>query len=596
LPGPDTHLSTTTRARSSSAAFLRGRRLSLEVGAFTAAGAAFVAYYWFVGFPIYNSATWLDPWYYTGLFVNFQFLHSTFASAYYPTRLPWLIPGRAIFALFPPTAAYLVLHLVTGAIAVGSVYLLVRRFLGRVPGLAAAAVVASSPLAYSALYRDYVNAGELTYLYVGMYFALGVRDGRRPRLAMAGAGFFLSAAVATHFLSGVFIAGLVVPYAILFRPKVSTLLRDAASFIAGCASLFFVCGVYSVAAGGPFNFMGPALATAGQLNLSGYKRHGVSWVLSDPWMLVPVLAVATIVVLLARRGTVPDSRMRTFACAIAAYAALMSVAVVVWEVLGGMVLLEWLDYFELFFSVAVIPALGVAVGLLIGIGERRGLRGTGPAAAVGVIAALLVPPLVMYRLGWVSSIGRSTFVPSAILIGATILLIAVTALTQRSKLQRSVGVIVCAACFGLAIAYPVTASTDVASNMNFTRTLNRTNSGVFHAGIEWVRWMESEGLQTPRMETWYDGKTSPDFAGVASLYFYGWILLDTQMPTITPQFRALWKQRDPTEVVLLCSSAGCEGAQAALARAGHPVRLRAARAFSSGPVHLWVRVLTVAAS
>ncbi|MGZ4357345.1 MAG: glycosyltransferase family 39 protein [Gaiellaceae bacterium] len=571
--------------------------MAVEIGALIAAGAAFVAYYWFVGFPIYNNATWLDPWYYTGLFVNFHFLHGTFTSAYYPTRLPWLIPGRAIFAVFPPTAAYLVLHIVAGATAVGSVYLLVRRFLGRAAGFVAAALVASSPLAYHALYRDYVNAGELTYMYVGMYLALGARAGRRPRLAMAGAGFFLSAAVATHFLSAVFIAGLVVPYAILFRPKATTtLLRDAACFIGGCAGLFMACGVYSVASGGPFNFLAPALASAGQLNLSGYRRHGVSWVLSDPWMLVPASAVATIVVLLAKRGAVPDSQMRAFAWAIAAYAALMSVAMVVWEVLGGMVIFEWLDYFELFFSVAVIPALAVAAGLIIGIGERRGLRGTGWFAALGVIVALVVPPLAIFRLDWTSFTGRAAFVPSAILIGATVLLAAFATFTQRSKLQRSVAAVVAATCVGLAAAYPVTASTDVMSNMNYSRTLNQTDSGVFRAGIDWVRWMESNGFQTPQMATWYDGKTSPEFAGVASLYFYGWILLDTQMPKITTQFRALWTQRKPTEVVLLCSSASCEGAQATLAQAGYAVRLRAARLFSSGPVRLWVRVLTVGAS
>jgi len=567
-----------------------------EIGGLLVAAGAFVAFYWYAGFPIYNNATWLDPWYYTGLFINFHFLHSTFSTAYYVTRLPWLIPGRAIFAIFSPTPAYLVLHLVTGVAAVAAVYLLVRRYLGRLPAFATAAAVASSPLAYHALYRDYVNAGELTYFYIGMFFGLGARAGRRPRVAMAGAGFFLSAAFATHFLSALFAAGLVVPYVLLFRPNPQALARDAGAFITGCVALFFGCGVYSAAVGGPFNFLHAALQDAGQLNLAGYKRHGVSWVLSDPWMLVPVLAVAVIVVLLVRGRSDTTSSARAFAWAIGAYTVVMSVAVVIWEVLLGGVLFEWLDYFELFFSIAVIPAIGVAAGLLIRGGEKWGLRGTGAVATAGLVAGFVVPTLAIFRFGWTWRVSRAAFVPSVILICITVLAVAASTFARRQKLFRSVAAVVCSTAFGLSVAYPVAASTDVGTNINLTRTINRIDTGTFHVGIDWVRWMQSQGLQDPHMDTWYDQRTSPEFPGLASFYFYGYILLDANMPNVTPAFREMWKQRDPSEVVLLCKSPSCEGAQAALVRAGYAVHLRASHLFVSGPVHLWVRVLAVGAA
>ncbi len=572
------------------------RRVGAEIGGLLVAAAAFIAFYWYAGFPIYNNATWLDPWYYTGLFVNFHFLHSTFSTAYYVTRLPWLIPGRAIFAIFSPTPAYLVLHLVTGVAAVAAIYLLVRRYLGRLPAFASAAAVASSPLAYHALYRDYVNAGELTYFYIGMFFGLGARAGRRPRVAMAGAGFFLTAAFATHFLSAMFTAGLVVPYFLLFRPNRPSLIRDAVAFVVGSVALLFGCAVYSVAVGGRFDFLHAALGATGQLNLAGYKRHGVSWVLAEPWILVPVFVVVVLVVLLVRGRADTTSSARAFAWAIGAYTVVMSVAVVVWEVFLGGVLFEWVDYFELFFSIAVLPAIGIAAGLLIRWGQKRSLRGTGAVATVGLVAGFVVPVLAIFRFGWTWRVYRPAFVPSVILLALTVLAVAASAFVGRQKLYRSVAAVICSTAFGLSVAYPVAASMDVDSNVNLARSNNRIDTGTFKVGIAWVRWMESQGLQDTHMDTWYDQRTSPNFPGLASFYFYGFVLLDANMPNVTPEFRAMWKKRDPKEVVLLCKSADCEGAEGALVRAGYAVHLRAARLFTSGPVHLWVRVLAVGAA
>src|SRR5436189_4253135 len=68
--------------------------------------------YWWTSAPRFNPGTAIDPWLYTALFVNFDFIYKTFGYTYYATRLPWIIPGYLLNLLFSPVAAYYILHLV----------------------------------------------------------------------------------------------------------------------------------------------------------------------------------------------------------------------------------------------------------------------------------------------------------------------------------------------------------------------------------------------------------------------------------------------------------------------------------------------------
>jgi hypothetical protein len=211
---------------------------------------------------------------------------------------------------------------------------------------------------------------------------------------------------------------------------------------------------------------------------------------------------------------------------------------------------------------------------------------------VGVaVVSLVLPPFVIYRLDWTSLTGTDSIWPSIGLMLATVALAAAATMRRLGPRRAAVAAIATACGIGLGIAYPAAASTDISSNLDATATVNRIDSGVFHVGYDWVRWMQREHLQEEHMGTWYDASSARTFNGIASLYYFGWILQGSDMPKITPTFRQLWRARAIDKIVLLCSTPSCENAPAALRRAGYRLRLRARHVFRSGPITLWVRVL-----
>ena len=79
-------------------------------GGFALVSAAAVAFYLALHAPALDPGNYLDPWIYTALMVNFKYVFQTFNWAYYPSRLPWLIPGIVVHEIFGPATAFFVLH------------------------------------------------------------------------------------------------------------------------------------------------------------------------------------------------------------------------------------------------------------------------------------------------------------------------------------------------------------------------------------------------------------------------------------------------------------------------------------------------------
>src|SRR5206468_2027371 len=60
--------------------------------------------------PLLDPSSRPDPWFYLGFFVNFHFLFGHYAFTYYASRLPWIIVGRIVYAIFPPLVSFFVMH------------------------------------------------------------------------------------------------------------------------------------------------------------------------------------------------------------------------------------------------------------------------------------------------------------------------------------------------------------------------------------------------------------------------------------------------------------------------------------------------------
>jgi hypothetical protein len=122
------------------------------------------AYYAALQAPVLDPPNYLDPWIYTASFVNFDFLYDVFGWTYYPSRLPWVIPGIAAHAVFGPVTAFFVLHTVFFFGAGVFAYLLIRHWFGASAARLGFVVLLLSPLFYDAYSNDYPDRALQTYL------------------------------------------------------------------------------------------------------------------------------------------------------------------------------------------------------------------------------------------------------------------------------------------------------------------------------------------------------------------------------------------------------------------------------------------------
>ena len=143
-----------------------------------------------VNTQIYTEPGTIDPWLYTALMTNFDFIYDHFSTTYYASRLPAILPGYFLNSFLTPQQAYVVLHLVFFLAGALFLYLLVRTLFGvRVAVLLYPAFLTNA-MYVDAHTWDYVDGFVITYLSGGLYF-LASCTGRRSRVRPALAGLLL---------------------------------------------------------------------------------------------------------------------------------------------------------------------------------------------------------------------------------------------------------------------------------------------------------------------------------------------------------------------------------------------------------------------
>jgi hypothetical protein len=335
---------------------------------------------------IWDNPDFNDTSVYVGFFRRYLEHKLPFTANYKSSRLPWVLPGVALYHWLPAAAAHHVLYL---TFLIGEAVLLFmfarRRFGVQVAFLVAAAAVTSTFAHERTSYHDQA-AG--TYLVAAL--VLLERPARWPlllRLALAGGTFALDvttdAVVVVAFgpLFLLFAAAAVGPKATAAR-----WVAAAGALLAGAVGALAVVGALNVALGGPFLFFmeqveySRAIAQAKGLSYTSLAEILAS-LPTYPMLVLPTLAAAGAVLLLIRQA----ARRRFDAAALPAIGLLLSFgAAVLMQVRG----LGGLEHEALFqpFHVPIYLALGGMLG---------GLRQVAPARAsfFFVVASLFILPL-----------------------------------------------------------------------------------------------------------------------------------------------------------------------------------------------------------
>ena len=255
-----------------------------------------------------------DPALHTMYIIHPRDVFTRYAAALGPTarlregaRVGFLVPARLDYLAFGPVPGFFVTRYLFALVAVGPVYLLLRRLYGPPAGVAGILVVLSSPVIVTAWGTDYPDCAVVSYV-AGAVACLAMPCASRWRRAWLGAaGVLLVLAVWSH--------GVAVPLvgATLAGYLAVRLVRDRAGLAGDLALLAAVAvavtGLLVVAAGvllGHANFIGLTWQALRYLSQPSQTAHWHSanwrWALYVTYVLVPPAVLGAFAVVVARRG------------------------------------------------------------------------------------------------------------------------------------------------------------------------------------------------------------------------------------------------------------------------------------------------------
>ncbi len=365
---------------------------------------------------------WVDPAMYVGYFLDGPNLLAKFGQNYHSARLPFVLPGRFLYAVFAPRIAGELLVILFASLAIAGVYGIVARFHGRVPALFISCWLAFNPLWIATMARGYVDGPAMSFVLLALVVMASADRYRVYRLVAAGA--LIALGVATHpfalILAGCGVLALLVMSWRSWRDLGITILALGAGFVLAFATL----GLVSRALGGQFMFI---LADQNAITRSftgfssNYRLGWSEWVPMNYRVLGPVFAliVAGATVLHTRRlGGTPQATWLGLALLLGLLAFLLF-----WDLVIGGVALQ-----SSFYTGYLLPGQAFILAGAAGAATRRRpgetpARWTATILMLGggaLLAIYLAPSLwdleaavVQYRYKWLF-----LFVCLTLLLGA----------------------------------------------------------------------------------------------------------------------------------------------------------------------------------
>jgi hypothetical protein len=250
------------------------------------------------------------------IFVRYQALFSPTSRLREAGRVGFLVLARLSYLLFGALPGFFVFRYVLALIAIGPLYLLLKRLYGRWAGFVGIAVVMSSPVVVTAWGTDYPDSAAVSYLLGGLAaLALSLQVGRRRIGWLAAAGGIL---VMSVWSIGVVVPLVAVTIAAYLAVRVARdrahLARDVALLIASAILVTGLLAALSKVMIGQFDFITPTLRSARQLSTAAERRinHSASsaWVVYDSYLLIPpAIVLAYIAVFVGRCRGIGTSQL-----------------------------------------------------------------------------------------------------------------------------------------------------------------------------------------------------------------------------------------------------------------------------------------------
>jgi len=384
-------------------AFPHGFRLVI------AYGAAVTALLAFGPFSNYSPAGHLDPWIYTGYFLNLGDLVDRYGYQYYVSRVAHVLPGVALYKAFPPVLANFAFHAIAAVTAAVGLHRLLRPY--SAPGLSFLLCLCFLANAYvaSTLNWDYPSGLPIALVLLGSSFAfVPTRHlGRTTNLFIAGACW--AAGTSIHNTAAlVVIPGGVAYFAMHHKDPLKQLVRDAGCLVLGGVLALALLSVAAYLALGTFDILGPqfrqaryAARTPGYLEAMYPTLSGSQWMNGQYriWIfLAPAIAALTLYFSSRRAGS-----QQTYLAAVLLWLLLSMATYAIADFAGGTYQLR-VYYTSAFLLAPAFAVLGLCAGLAS--------KGRGSAVSYALLLAACALPFVhesvVEHAGRITEAGRWT--------------------------------------------------------------------------------------------------------------------------------------------------------------------------------------------
>jgi hypothetical protein len=243
----------------------------------------------------YDNPGYLDPNIYVGYFLHYSDHLPHFESNYKISRLPWVLPGFAVYRLFGPDTGSLILPLAMMTLALASLYLLLRDTLDA--GLALLGVILLGTCSWfhgSGGWNYHIGAATTYYLMTVLCLSrAGVRSASLRWYFLAGVA--LGLAIHTYVFMAAYLPGLVA-YALLAstpaKRKLRAVMLAVLFVVAGAVAITAGLGAINKSTGGDFLFFLPVVEFIMMLSRGNdWYTPGYAWLLNADWLVLPAVAL-----------------------------------------------------------------------------------------------------------------------------------------------------------------------------------------------------------------------------------------------------------------------------------------------------------------
>lgn len=288
-----------------------------------------------------SSYGFIDPWVYFGYFLDLPQHLRMFKGAYFTTRLSWILPGAAVYHIFPPLVAPYVLHLALFYAATVSLYLILKHTVSTRAAVLGALLMGCHAYFLRSMGWDYVDGAAITYMLVTLCALTYAAKSAHACPWLVAVGALVALTLYAQLFLIVFSPWALGYYQFARREhRRDPVVAGWKPFAWGFAGITAILGTFNMVVNGRFFFFVNSMGMAAKLvvNHNPYNDSTFRWLAQASWLVLPLVALVGAILCLRRRHSILSVPNAAFMLFWQRYLVLSVLMMVFWELIGQPVL------------------------------------------------------------------------------------------------------------------------------------------------------------------------------------------------------------------------------------------------------------------